>query len=75
MSFSMITLSVLALLRLIFKYVKNKQKKTLITSGSHEAAGSIFEGMVNLVPLWVAKTVIALISIGVIFFGVMILFT
>ncbi|KGR79025.1 hypothetical protein CD29_08415 [Ureibacillus manganicus DSM 26584] len=63
----------LALFITIFKYTKTEHGDNF-DSGS-TFSGFVFSLILSLLPWWFTKTILILISIGVIFIGVMILIT
>jgi len=74
-AFGMIILGLIALVATIFKYSKDEHKKDNFSSGSYDLFGYIFSLIMTIFPWWFAKTILILISIGVVFVGVMMLIT
>jgi hypothetical protein len=71
----MILFGLIAMFATIFKYSKDEHKKANFSGASNDLFGYIFSFIMTIFPWWFAKTVLILISIGVIFVGVMMLIT
>jgi heme/copper-type cytochrome/quinol oxidase subunit 4 len=74
-AFGMIIFGLTAFIATIFKYTKDEHKKDNFSTGSSDLVGFVFSLIMTIFPWWFAKTVFILISIGVIFVGVMMFLT
>lgn len=75
LGFGMIIFGLIALFATIFKYTKEEHKKDNFSSGNYDLFGFILSMIMTIFPWWFAKTILILISIGVIFIGVMMFLT
>jgi hypothetical protein len=71
----LILFGLIALIITIFKYTKNEHAGDYYLDSGNTLIGFVFSLIMAILPWWFAKTILILISIGVIFIGVMILKT
>jgi uncharacterized membrane protein YidH (DUF202 family) len=71
----LILFGLIALVITIFKYTKNEHIGDNYLDSGNTLIGFVFSLIMAILPWWFAKIILILISIGVIFIGVMILKT
>lgn len=71
LAFGLIIFGLIGLIVTIFKYTKDEHKKDNFSGGDYDLGGIIFSFFMTIFPWWFAKVVLILISLVVVFVGIM----